>query len=51
MFRMERFIRALVILIFTVALTAATGCSLFQPQQPKKPLTVEDWMLQPRIQP
>jgi hypothetical protein len=31
---------------------AASGCAMFKPQpEPKQPLTVQDWIAQPRIQP
>jgi hypothetical protein len=51
MIRSGRSLVALALLAWTLLL-ASSGCSLFrQKEEPKRPLTVEEWMAQPRVQP
>jgi len=45
---MRRFILLLVLFAMTML---APGCALFQPKQPEKPRTVEEWMGQDRVRP
>jgi hypothetical protein len=49
--RPYRFTAVLAMLLCASILAAATGCGLFQQEQPKRPNTVEGWMQQPRVQP